>query len=137
MGLLLAADIGSGVAAETRVLKPDDEGVDEVFSVTVLLEISIFSSVKELWHTGSYWLAIMIVITSVMWPYVKLTLALLSWMLPNYRSAMTREKLIETIDALGKWSFVDIFVLIIIVVAFRANIPIGFGGEICHAKAHF
>lgn len=33
-----------------------------------MLETSIFSSVSELWHTRSYALAILIVVTSIMWP---------------------------------------------------------------------
>ena len=122
LGLLLASDIGSGVAAEYLLIQPNGE----IFEEEVLLEVSIFTSVKELWEAGSYALAILIVITSIMWPYVKLLLSLFAWLVP-YRKPRRRERLLEVADCLGKWSFVDIFVLLIIMVSFRATIQLNAG----------
>jgi uncharacterized paraquat-inducible protein A len=123
-GLTLASHLGSGVAAEYILLYPDGT----VFEQKSLFEVTIFSSVKKLWNTGSYALAILIVIASISWPYVKLCLTLAAWMFP-YRSARRRERLLEIVDALGKWSFIDVFVLLIIMVAFRATIAVGAGGQ--------
>lgn len=122
LALLLASDIGSGVAAEYLLIQPNGE----TFEQEVLLEASIFTSVKELWDSASYALAILIVITSIMWPYVKLLLSLFAWMVP-YRNSTRRERLLEVVDCLGKWSFVDIFVLLIIMVSFRATIQLNAG----------
>jgi hypothetical protein len=80
--------------------------------------VSVFSSVKELWNLGSYPLAIFIVLSSIVWPYVKLFLTLFAWVAP-YKTPRRRERLIEVIDAAGKWGFVDIVVLVEIMVAFR------------------
>ena len=124
LGLLLASHIGSGVAAEYILIQSDGS----VFEQEALLQASIFTSVKSLWSTGSYALAILIVFTSIMWPYVKLLLSLFAWMVP-FRNGRRRERLIEFIDALGKWSFVDIFVFLIIMVSFRATIQLNAGGE--------
>lgn len=124
LGLLLAADIGSGVSAEYMLVRPNGE----IFEHTELLVVSIFTSVRELWDTGSYPLAIFIAVTSVTWPYVKLILSFVAWVVP-FQNARGRERLIEIVDAFDKWSFVDIFVLLIIMVAFRANIKLGFGGK--------
>lgn len=126
-GLLLASDLGSGVSAETRLV------IDgEVEQHDTILTVSIFSSVSKLWETQSYPLAILIVITSIMWPYIKLAMSMLAWVLPpvghprgGIRGPRRRERLVEWLDALGKWSFVDIFVLIIMMVAFRTTVPIG------------
>jgi uncharacterized paraquat-inducible protein A len=52
-------------------------------------------------------------------------------MLP-YRSARRRERLLEIVDVLGKRSFIDIFVLLIIMVAFRATIAVGAGGQVSY-----
>lgn len=123
LGLLLASDIGSGVSAVT-LLKPSEEDTVNEQQENTLLTASIFTAVYELWHTGSYALTIFIVITSVVWPYVKLLLSLYAWMLP-FSSAAGRERLITVIDCLGKWSFVDEVVFTEIVVAFRATIPLG------------
>lgn len=122
LALLLASDIGSGVAAEYILIQPSGQ----VFEQESLFEASIFTSVKELWDTGSYALVILIVITSIMWPYIKLLLSLFSWMTP-YRKPRRRERLLEVIDALGKWSFIDIFVLLIIMVSFRSTIQLNAG----------
>jgi len=122
LGLLLASDIGSGVAAEYILVQPDGT----IFEQSSLLEASIFTSVHELWNARSYALAILIVITSIMWPYVKLLLSIFAWVCP-YRNARRRERLLEIVDALGKWSFVDIFVLLIIMVSFRATIQLNAG----------
>lgn len=122
LGLLLASHIGSGVAAEYILIRPSGE----VFEQETLLHASIFTSVKALWSSRSYALAILVVITSIMWPYIKLLLSLCAWMVP-YRKPGRRERLLEVVDALGKWSFVDIFVLLIIMVSFRATIQLNAG----------
>jgi hypothetical protein len=125
MSLLVVSDIGSGVTAEYILMQPDGT----IFEQRTLLTVSIFNSVQKLWETGSYALAILIGVTSVMWPYIKLILTFLSWMVP-FKNIRRREHLLEVIDVLGKWSFVDIFVLLIIMVAFRQTIAVGFGGKL-------
>ena len=121
--ILVACDVGSGVSAEYVLLNPDGT----IFKQRSLFHVSIFTSVKKLWNTGSYPLAIFIVLTSISWPFVKLGLSLFSWVTP-FTNVKRRERLLEVIDMLGKWSFVDIFVLLIIMVAFRSNLELGFGG---------
>lgn len=119
--LLLSADIGSGVTAES-ILMQDGEVVD----TNTLLNVSVISSIGKLWDAESYPLAIFIAVTSIGWPYLKLALATYAWMMP-YCRPRRRELLIEIIDALGKWSFVDIMVLVEIMVAFRSTVPLGVG----------
>jgi hypothetical protein len=123
LGLLLSSDIGSGVSAVTLLIPAGEDTVNEQQEST-LLTASIFTAVKDLWHTGSYALTVFIVITSVGWPYAKLLLSLYAWMLP-FSSPAKRERLITILDCLGKWSFVDVVVFSEIVVAFRATIPLG------------
>ena len=123
-GLILASHIGSGVSAEL-VFTDNGTLVDEA----VILTVSIFTSVRALWDAKSYALAILVVVTSVSWPYVKLILALFSWLAP-IRNPLRREKLIHWLDVLGKWSFVDIFVLLIVSVAFRSTSDQGYGRKI-------
>mmetsp|Transcript_8956 Transcript_8956/g.24830 ORF Transcript_8956/g.24830 Transcript_8956/m.24830 type:complete len:475 (-) Transcript_8956:63-1487(-) len=126
LGLLFASDIGSGVEAVTRTV-PDPEFQDIFDSEeTVLLEASVFTSIGELWDAGSYALTIFIVLTSICWPYIKLLLTLYAWV-TRYSNTHRRERLLTMLDALGKWSFVDIIVFIEIVVVFRATIPVGSG----------
>ncbi len=113
--LLVFADFGSGVTAESIFV---EDG--EIFERTTILNVSVVASVGKLWEAGSYPLAIFIAITSIGWPYIKLALATMAWVTP-YANPRRREFFIEIIDALGKWSFVDIMVLVEIMVAFRSS----------------
>ncbi len=114
--LLAFADFGSGVTAESIFVENG-----EVYDTTTILNVSVVSSVGKLWEAESYPLAIFIAITSIGWPYIKLGLATIAWVTP-YANPRRREFFIEIIDALGKWSFVDIMVLVEIMVAFRASL---------------
>ena len=126
--LLLVSDIGSGVRADTQTVPlPQFEDLFQS-EKTELLEASVFTSVKELWKTESYALTVFIVIFSIAWPYIKLLLTLYAWV-TTFSKPHRRERLLVWIDALGKWSFVDVVVFIEIVVVFRATIPV-FGGTL-------
>eukprot|EP00339_Tiarina_fusa_P027174 CAMPEP_0117075784 /NCGR_PEP_ID=MMETSP0472-20121206/53434_1 /TAXON_ID=693140 ORGANISM="Tiarina fusus, Strain LIS" /NCGR_SAMPLE_ID=MMETSP0472 /ASSEMBLY_ACC=CAM_ASM_000603 /LENGTH=322 /DNA_ID=CAMNT_0004801439 /DNA_START=181 /DNA_END=1146 /DNA_ORIENTATION=- len=118
LALLINADIGSGVSADYVI-----RGEDEIIQEDSLLVASIFSSVKELWINDSYPLAILIAVTSIAWPYIKLLLTFYAWFAP-YKNPRGREWLVEVLDACGKWSFVDIIVLVEIMVAFRQTIVV-------------
>jgi hypothetical protein len=111
--LLINSDIGSGVSAD-YILR----GEEKIIEQDSLFVASIFSSVKELWINDSYPLAILIAVTSIAWPYIKLLLTFYAWFAP-YKNPRGREWLVEVLDACGKWSFVDIIVLVEIMVAFR------------------
>lgn len=127
-GLLLASDLGSGVSVDIRLTSFGQVVIDEP-----LLTVSIFNSVGELWKAGSYPLAILIVITSICWPYIKLALSMYAWVLPirkGPRGLRRRERLIEWLDMLGKWSFVDIIVLIIMMVAMNMRIVTNGGRDV-------
>jgi len=117
--LLVFADFGSGVTAASYMMQ--DNAVRERQEI---LNVSVVSSVGKLWEARSYPLAVFIAITSIGWPYIKLILATVSWVTP-YKNPRRREFFIEVIDALGKWSFVDIMVLVEIMVAFRSSVKLG------------
>mmetsp|Transcript_41129 Transcript_41129/g.130258 ORF Transcript_41129/g.130258 Transcript_41129/m.130258 type:complete len:454 (-) Transcript_41129:74-1435(-) len=73
-----------------------------------------------MWHGGVYPLAILIAAFSGIWPYAKLWLMLLCWFSPVwFLSLRRRQQLLDFLDAYGKWSLVDTFVLVLFMVAFR------------------
>lgn len=119
--LLVFADFGSGVTAESIMMQDGS-----IFETNTILNVSVVSSVGKLWEAKSYPLAVFIAITSIGWPYIKLALATVAWVTP-YANPRRREFFIEVIDALGKWSFVDIMVLVEIMVAFRSSLLLGPG----------
>lgn len=86
-------------------------------------EFSLAHSTVQMWEGGAHVLAIIIVIFSGLWPYVKQLLVLFMWLLPpRMVSVHFRGKMFYWLDALGKWSVIDLFVLIITMVAFRISI---------------
>lgn len=128
LALLLASDIGSGIQVITATVPAPDD-IWSKTTETLVADESIFSSVRQLWNTGSYVLAIFIGITSIVWPYVKLLLTIFAWVAPFTveKGGRRREQLIGVLDVLGKWSFADVLVFCQLLVAFRATVPVGFG----------
>lgn len=120
--MLLASDIASGVAAYRQLVNPDDPSQN---SSSMILQASIFTSIPKLWSTGSYALTVLIVVASVSWPFVKILLSMYAWCAPFADAPQRRERLLEVIDALGKWSFVDVVVFSEIVVAFHSTVYLG------------
>ena len=101
-GFLLAADLASGVVAKTQLIDSFD---NSVHSERIILTVSIISSVSALWNADSKALAIFIALASVALPFIKLLLSMLAWVVP-FRSLQKRERFLEIVDILGKWSFV-------------------------------
>ena len=61
-----------------------------------------------------YVLSILVAVLSGAWPYLKLLVMLLAWLLPpSVLSPARRESMLLAIDALGKWSLFDTFIMIL------------------------
>jgi len=80
-------------------------------------------SVTDMWKAGVYPLSLFIAIFSGAWPYTKLIMMMICWVVnENKISYKTRERILIVLDAAGKWSLVDAYVLILMLVSFRFNI---------------
>jgi Paraquat-inducible protein A len=92
----------------------------EDFKIQRLFEFTIMGSTIGMWNAGAREMSIFIMVFSVIWPYTKQFVSLLCWCLPPGRlSISTRGSTFLILDALAKWSIVDIFVMLISMVAFR------------------
>ena len=120
--------------------------------IPALFQFSLGNTVSEMYQAGIYPLLILIVCFSGIWPYVKvrstfqfrnleftfinlylvsnisnafekLLLMLYSWVIP-VTDPQRQERLLLKLDAMGKFSLVDIYVLILFVVAFRFHLGI-------------
>jgi hypothetical protein len=90
-----------------------------------LFAFSLGNSVHDMWEAEVYPLAVMILLFSGVWPYVKLGLMLCCWIAPLQKlSASKRESLLMWLDALGKYSLVDAYVLVMMMVAFRFHVSL-------------
>jgi Paraquat-inducible protein A len=99
---LTVADVASGVVATTTII---DRQQGVIFDEIVILSVSIVTSLRELWNAGSQALAVFICITSLLLPYFKLILMMVAWVAPM-KTSKGRERFIQILDAISKWSFV-------------------------------
>ena len=73
-----------------------------------------------MWEAKVYPLAILVLVFSGIWPYIKLLTLLFCWCINESKlSPRVRERLLIILDILGKWSLLDSYVLIMMTVAFR------------------
>jgi len=88
-------------------------------------EFTLIKTLNQLWDLKIYLLFFIIFIFSLIWPYVKLFLMLVAWVVPkSHLKLKQREDLLFWLDALGKLSLVDIFALVVFMVAFKFDIPL-------------
>ncbi|KAL7428836.1 hypothetical protein ACHAXM_001427 [Skeletonema potamos] len=93
------------------------------FNVDGFFEFSMVKSTIEMWNAGARALAILIVIFSGVWPYTKQIITLILWFLPTTRvSSKRRGKILRLLDVLGKWSMIDVFVLLMTLASFRVSV---------------
>jgi hypothetical protein len=79
-----------------------------------------------MWQAEVYFLAALIAFFSGAWPYIKLVLMLVGWFAPvKLLSVDRRESLLIILDALGKWSLIDFFVMVLFLCAFYIQLWIG------------
>jgi len=80
-------------------------------------------STIDMYNAGAVELAILLVIFSGVWPYTKQFIVLFLWIAPpSWVSPKRRGSVFELLDTLGKWSALDIYVLVVAMIAFRLTI---------------
>ena len=108
--------IGAFVDAEIKI-------AGQIVSFKEVFSFSMANSILEMWQAGATVLAIIVFLFSGVWPYIKLFTTLFLWFSsPQIVSVAKRESTLLLLDSCGKWSFADIFVLIISIVSFRINV---------------
>eukprot|EP01062_Namystynia_karyoxenos_P037343 TRINITY_DN2718_c1_g1_i1.p1 TRINITY_DN2718_c1_g1~~TRINITY_DN2718_c1_g1_i1.p1 ORF type:complete len:1526 (+),score=574.62 TRINITY_DN2718_c1_g1_i1:565-4578(+) len=86
-------------------------------------KFSLGRSIKDMWHAGAIPLAVLVGSFSGLWPYIKVLLLIYAWVMPERRlGPRARERLLERLDKLGKWSLIDVFVLTMTMVGFRLHV---------------
>ena len=84
---------------------------------------SLGSSLGDMWAACAILLATLIGSFSGAWPYLKLMLMTFVWMAPP-RILNTRRRggLMQILDIMGKWSLIDLYVLVMSMIAFYVQI---------------
>lgn len=89
--------------------------ITKQFGVT--MESTIIGGVIHLWELGSYPIAIIIFLASVVVPMLKFLLIIYLLIASKYRtcsSLYNKHKLFYITEAIGPWSMIDVFVVIIL-----------------------
>jgi len=85
--------------------------------------ISVIESARALLESGGYFLAILIIALSIMWPYFKLLGMMVAWFIPTkFINIHTRGKIIKRLDQLGKWSLVELYFLLFVIISFDLGV---------------
>ena len=99
----------------------------------ILFTIALFASSNsgiDMWVAGSHILSAVICAFSGIWPYMKLILMLISFFLPtSILSSKRREKILLILDATGKFSFLDSYVMLMMIVAFHFHVELPLSKE--------
>ena len=84
-------------------------------------QVSIFQGCLVLWREGEYFLFAVIALFSIVFPLVKLGVALFLWYRADAASKGLQRSL-GWIESLGRWSMLDVFAVALIVVAIQVSI---------------
>lgn len=95
------------------------EIIEEVFDFTML------TSIKNFWDGKAYALAILTAVFCAAWPYLRVVVQLVMYFIPL--PEQHRGRTFTWIDSLGKWTFVNTFVLCFMGVAFHLHSTLKFG----------
>ena len=77
-------------------------------------EYKLPESVKLMWEMKLYWVSILIVVFSIVFPLAKTIALIVTWFLKV--PPLLRRRFILLLESLGKWSMLDIFVVILLMV---------------------
>jgi hypothetical protein len=108
--------LGAQVRVKARV-------AGELIVLPQVFEFSLAQSTIDMWSSGGKLLAVILVIFSGLWPYAKVSISMFLWCAPPETYApSSRGSAFMFLDALGKWSMIDIFVLVLSMVGFHITI---------------
>ena len=90
-----------------------------------LFDFGLINSIHDMWVAGSWVISLLIAVFSGFWPYMKLILMLISFCLAgSILSHKSREKILLILDATGKFSILDTYVMVMMLVAFHFHVQI-------------
>ncbi len=118
--IFMVSNFSVGAWVDIKISKYDGTTIAMIHDVT---DFSLGKTVTDMYHAKVYTLMTLVLVFSGIWPYVKLLLMLVSWISPeSIISFETKEWLLIMLDALGKYSLVDSFVLVLMLVSFKFHI---------------
>eukprot|EP01064_Diplonema_japonicum_P027650 TRINITY_DN4040_c0_g1_i1.p1 TRINITY_DN4040_c0_g1~~TRINITY_DN4040_c0_g1_i1.p1 ORF type:complete len:1313 (+),score=263.84 TRINITY_DN4040_c0_g1_i1:87-3941(+) len=94
-----------------------------LIKINNLFTYALANTIRDMWNGAVYPLSIIVLVFSGMWPYTKMAILIWAWCVPPcVVSPATRGKILQAVDFLGKWSLIDSFMVVMMMVAFRMHI---------------
>ena len=121
IALLASSNLSTGASVDLSVAL--GESAIRKFEVPALFTFSLGNTAISLFQARSFALFFLVVVFSGVWPYAKLLLMMKGWLMTAH--PQKRGKLLFTLDALSKFSLVDTYVLVVMMVAFRYHLDLG------------
>eukprot|EP01105_Mastigella_eilhardi_P004641 TRINITY_DN161_c0_g1_i1.p1 TRINITY_DN161_c0_g1~~TRINITY_DN161_c0_g1_i1.p1 ORF type:complete len:1006 (-),score=278.27 TRINITY_DN161_c0_g1_i1:44-3061(-) len=116
IAIFISSNTSGGAAVHLMVETANDKTV----SFEPLFTFNLATSVHDMWIAGIWPLSLLIAGFSGAWPYLKLLLMLFAWIVPRRILPIKyREYSLMLLDALGKWSLLDSYVMVLMLVAFH------------------
>lgn len=119
--MLLFLSSNSGVGAVVKIYVTANGR--PVADIPPVFGFSLIGSIKDMFDGKVYALGLLIICFSGLWPYIKPMLMMMCWFMPpKHLSIEKRQGLLNFLDAFGKWSLVDTFVMVLFMVAFKFDL---------------
>ena len=117
--MFISSNTGTGASVFIYLTFADER----VIRLPSMFDFGLVNSVVDMWKAGVYPLSILVAVFSGVWPYTKLIMMLFVWLLPvSAMSKSRRESWLLALDVLGKWSLLDSYIMIMMLVAFHVHI---------------
>jgi hypothetical protein len=84
-----------------------------------VFQITFFNAITKAWEGGAYVLSVVIFVASFLWPYAKDMVMMIVWFRPMTHAR--RDACLNWLARLGRWSLVDVFAVIIIIIGLRID----------------
>ena len=120
--LFFSSNLTIGASVDLQVTRANGENATSPVNIYAF---SLWSTMSEMAQAGVYLLMLLILFCSGVWPYVKLILMLCCWVVSTRRlPPVRRENILYMLDSLGKFSLIDAYVLVLMMVAFRYHLEV-------------
>ena len=122
----------SSSSTQCPIYNPNDTVVDEWYNV---YNITYGQSIADAWNGGAKFLAIIIVLFSGIWPYVKNIILVVVWYVPM--TIQRQSSILLWLSRLSKYTLVDVFAVIGILVGVQITLNIGSISFVSRAEPRF
>ena len=93
--------------------------VENFITMFDVFTIRFLESIELAWNGGVELLAVFVAVASGIWPHTKNVLMSIAWFAPV--SKQSRENILVALAYLGKWSLVDVFFVVLIIVGVKLD----------------